>query len=103
MGRELIELGLTLQAGAGESSRINDPTLVRWTDEALNYILTSATSSSPVPLALFLRGDLSSSGGELSPSPKLEQLVDALPTQLSLPTSPRRQNSPSATSSPPRT
>lgn len=35
---------------------------MRWTDEALNHILTSASSSSPVPLALFLRGELSSSG-----------------------------------------
>ncbi|GAA6022565.1 hypothetical protein JCM10207_006587 [Rhodosporidiobolus poonsookiae] len=50
------------QAAAGESSRISDPTLVRWTDEALNNILTSASSASPVPLALYLRGDLSSSG-----------------------------------------
>ncbi|GAA5980568.1 hypothetical protein JCM11641_006684 [Rhodosporidiobolus odoratus] len=50
------------QAAAGESSRISDPTLVRWTDEALNHILTSASSSSPVPLALYLRGDLSASG-----------------------------------------
>ena len=50
------------QASAGESSRINDPTLVRWTDEALNHILSSAASPHPVPLALYLRGDLSSSG-----------------------------------------
>ncbi|GAA5842571.1 hypothetical protein JCM11251_004907 [Rhodosporidiobolus azoricus] len=50
------------QAAAGESSRISDPTLVRWTDEALNHILSSASSASPVPLALYLRGDLSSSG-----------------------------------------
>ncbi|KAL8280645.1 hypothetical protein RQP46_006968 [Phenoliferia psychrophenolica] len=50
------------QSLAGESSRINDPTLVRWTDEALTHILTSASSSSPVPLALYLRGELSSSG-----------------------------------------
>ncbi|GAA6027371.1 hypothetical protein JCM8097_007803 [Rhodosporidiobolus ruineniae] len=50
------------QASAGESSRISDPTLVRWTDEALSHILASASSSSPVPLALFLRGDLSASG-----------------------------------------
>ncbi|BGP15894.1 hypothetical protein JCM10213_003677 [Rhodosporidiobolus nylandii] len=50
------------QAAAGESSRISDPTLVRWTDEALNHILASASSASPVPLALYLRGDLSASG-----------------------------------------
>lgn len=50
------------QAAAGESSRISDPTLVRWTDEALNHILTSASSPNPVPLALYLRGDLSASG-----------------------------------------
>jgi TPR repeat protein len=50
------------KSSAGESSRINDPTLVRWTDEALNHILASASSSSPVPLALYLRGDLASSG-----------------------------------------
>ncbi|GAA5848109.1 hypothetical protein JCM9279_007457 [Rhodotorula babjevae] len=50
------------QASAGESSRISDPTLVRWTDEALNHILASASSANPVPLALYLRGDLSASG-----------------------------------------
>ncbi|GAA5873887.1 hypothetical protein JCM8547_008631 [Rhodosporidiobolus lusitaniae] len=50
------------QASAGESSRISDPTLVRWTDEALNHILASASSATPVPLALYLRGDLSASG-----------------------------------------
>lgn len=50
------------QSAAGESSRITDPTLVRWTDEALNYILASASSPAPVPLALYLRGDLSSTG-----------------------------------------
>ncbi|BGP39864.1 hypothetical protein JCM10450v2_003837 [Rhodotorula kratochvilovae] len=50
------------QASAGESSRISDPTLVRWTDEALNHILTSASSANPAPLALYLRGDLSASG-----------------------------------------
>jgi len=50
------------QAGQGESSRINDPTLVRWTDEALNHLLGSASSQAPVPLALYLRGDLSSTG-----------------------------------------
>lgn len=51
-----------MQASAGESSRISDPTLVRWTDEALNHILASASSTNPVPLALYLRGDLSASG-----------------------------------------
>lgn len=35
---------------------------MRWTDEALNHILTSASSSAPAPLALYLRGDLSASG-----------------------------------------
>lgn len=50
------------QSSAGESSRITDPTLVRWTDEALNHILASASSPNPVPLALYLRGELSSSG-----------------------------------------
>ena len=35
---------------------------MRWTDEALTHILTSASSSNPVPLALYLRGELSSSG-----------------------------------------
>ncbi|GAA5861746.1 hypothetical protein JCM3774_002692 [Rhodotorula dairenensis] len=50
------------QSSAGESSRITDPTLVRWTDEALNHILASASSPNPVPLALYLRGDLSSTG-----------------------------------------
>ncbi|KAM0752294.1 HCP-like protein [Meredithblackwellia eburnea MCA 4105] len=50
------------QSLAGASSRINDPTLVRWTDEALTHILTSASSNNPVPLALHLRGELSSTG-----------------------------------------
>ncbi|KAK4049095.1 hypothetical protein OIO90_005565 [Microbotryomycetes sp. JL221] len=50
------------QANAGESSRITDPSLVRWTDEALKWIMTSASSNQPVALALYLRGDLSSSG-----------------------------------------
>lgn len=50
------------QASQGESSRINDPVLVRWTDEALNHVLASASSQTPVPLALYLRGDLSSTG-----------------------------------------
>ncbi|KAK4047698.1 hypothetical protein OIV83_005206 [Microbotryomycetes sp. JL201] len=50
------------QANAGESSRITDPNLVKWTDEALKWILASASSHQPVPLALYLRGDLSASG-----------------------------------------
>ncbi|SCV71219.1 BQ2448_2807 [Microbotryum intermedium] len=50
------------QATSGSSSRITDQTLVRWTDEALNLILSSAASNTPVPLALYLRGDLSSTG-----------------------------------------
>ncbi|GAA5962030.1 hypothetical protein JCM8115_002889 [Rhodotorula mucilaginosa] len=50
------------QSSAGESSRITDPTLVRWTDEALNHILASASSPNPIPLALYLRGDLSLTG-----------------------------------------
>ncbi|GAA5997911.1 uncharacterized protein JCM10292_006901 [Rhodotorula paludigena] len=50
------------QAAAGESSRITDPVLVSWTDEALKHILASASSANPVPLALYLRGDLSASG-----------------------------------------
>lgn len=58
----LTKILLFEQAAAGESSRISDPTLVRWTDEALNHILTSASSPNPVPLALYLRGDLSASG-----------------------------------------
>lgn len=58
------------QAQAGESSRINDPLLVRWTDEALNHILSSAASNAPVPLALYLRGDLSATGSFPSYRPK---------------------------------
>lgn len=58
------------QSQAGESSRINDPVLVRWTDEALNHILASATSPAPVPLAMYLRGDLSASGSFPSYRPK---------------------------------
>lgn len=50
------------QASAGESSRINDPLLVQWVDEALTTVLASASSPQPVPLALYLRGDLSSTG-----------------------------------------
>lgn len=58
---------------------------MRWTDEALNYILTSATSSSPVPLALFLRGDLSSSGGELLFSYRPAQPADLILTRAAFP------------------
>lgn len=36
----------------------------------MNHILTSASSPSPVPLALYLRGDLSSSGSFPSYRPK---------------------------------
>ena len=36
--------------------------MVRWTDEALSHILASASSPNPVPLALYLRGDLASTG-----------------------------------------
>ncbi|SCZ99577.1 BZ3500_MvSof-1268-A1-R1_Chr3-1g06116 [Microbotryum saponariae] len=50
------------QSISRNSSRITDQTLVRWTDEALNLILSSAASSTPVPLALYFRGDLSSTG-----------------------------------------
>lgn len=58
------------QASAGEATRINDPTLVRWTDEALTSILQSAASPNPVPLALYLRGDLSTTGSFPSYRPK---------------------------------
>ncbi|GAA5989578.1 hypothetical protein JCM10908_000538 [Rhodotorula pacifica] len=60
--KQVLKLIERHQSSAGESSRITDPTLVRWTDEALNHILTSASSPNPVPLALYLRGDLSSTG-----------------------------------------
>lgn len=56
----------------GEFSKITDPTLVKWTDEAIRLILTTADNSMststgnngnfPVPEALYLRGELSSSG-----------------------------------------
>lgn len=52
----------------GEFSKITDPTLVKWTDEAIRLILTTADNSmnpslgNPVPEALYLRGELSSSG-----------------------------------------
>lgn len=60
--KQILKFIERTQASAGESSRISDPTLVRWTDEALNHILSSAASPQPVPLALYLRGDLSASG-----------------------------------------
>lgn len=49
-------------SSSGEFSKITDPTLVKWTDEAIRLILTTADSSNPVPEALYLRGELSSSG-----------------------------------------
>lgn len=51
-------------ASSGEFSKITDPVLVKWTDESIRLIISLADSSSgtPVPEALYLRGELSSSG-----------------------------------------
>jgi TPR repeat protein len=43
---------------------------VQYTHDALSYILESAASPNPVPLASYLRGDLSSSGAFPSYQPK---------------------------------
>ena len=51
-------------AASGEFSKITDPVLVKWTDESIRLIISSADSATgnPVPEALYLRGELSSSG-----------------------------------------
>ena len=49
-------------AAASENGKITDPTLVKWTDEAIRTILTHAEAANPVPEALYLRGELSNSG-----------------------------------------
>jgi len=43
-------------------SKITDPTLVKWTDEAIRSILSYAETAPPHPEALYLRGELSNSG-----------------------------------------
>jgi hypothetical protein len=60
---KFVERHQACSAG-GEYSKITDPTLVKWTDEAIRLILSTAdnVSSNPVPEALYLRGELSSSG-----------------------------------------
>lgn len=45
-----------------DGSKISEPNLVKWTDEAISIILRSATSPRPEPEALYLRGDLQASG-----------------------------------------
>ena len=60
--KQVLKFVERFQSSAGESSRISDPLLVSFTDEALRTILSSAASPSPVPLALYLRGDLAASG-----------------------------------------
>lgn len=53
-------------SSSGETSKITDPVLVKWTDESLRIILQfaepQATPSGPVAEALYLRGELSNSG-----------------------------------------
>lgn len=50
-------------SAGGEFSKITDPTLVKWTDESIRLILSLADNvASPVSEALYLRGELSSSG-----------------------------------------
>jgi len=48
---------------SGETSKITDPVLVKWTDESIRIILQYAEiQPNPVPEALYLRGELSNSG-----------------------------------------
>ncbi|KAH8923364.1 HCP-like protein [Atractiella rhizophila] len=62
--REVLKFIERFQSSAASSSpnspeagRITDPQLVRWTDEALKFILGSS-----LPLATYLQGELSSTG-----------------------------------------
>lgn len=45
-----------------DSTKISEPSLVKWTDEAISIIIRSASSPRPEPEALYLRGDLQASG-----------------------------------------
>ncbi|SPC64403.1 related to SKT5 - protoplast regeneration and killer toxin resistance protein [Ustilago sp. UG-2017b] len=45
-----------------DGSKISEPYLVRWTDEAISIITRNASSQNPEPEALYLRGDLQASG-----------------------------------------
>lgn len=59
---KFVERHQAASAG-GEFSKITDPTLVKWTDESIRLILSYADNvTNPVPEALYLRGELSSSG-----------------------------------------
>ena len=49
-------------SSTNEFGKITDPVLVRWTDEAIRNILSSADLIPPVPEALYFRGELSNSG-----------------------------------------
>lgn len=45
-----------------DGTKISEPNLVKWTDEAISIITANASSPRPEPEALFLRGDLQASG-----------------------------------------
>ena len=45
-----------------DGSKISEPNLVKWTDEAISIIIRNASSPHPEPEALYLRGDLQASG-----------------------------------------
>ncbi|SNX85092.1 related to SKT5 - protoplast regeneration and killer toxin resistance protein [Melanopsichium pennsylvanicum] len=45
-----------------DGSKISEPNLVKWTDEAISIIIRNASSQRPEPEALYLRGDLQASG-----------------------------------------
>ena len=49
-------------SSTNEFGKITDSVLVKWTDESIRTILSSAELSPPVPEALYLRGELSNSG-----------------------------------------
>ncbi|PWN23378.1 HCP-like protein, partial [Microstroma glucosiphilum] len=46
----------------GTAAKVNDPTLLRWIDDAMATINRRAGASPPDPEALYLRGDLKASG-----------------------------------------
>lgn len=45
-----------------DGSKISEPGLVKWTDDAISIIARNASSQRPEPEALYLRGDLQASG-----------------------------------------
>lgn len=51
-----------LERNFSDGSKISEPYLVRWTDEAISIIIRNASSQNPEPEALYLRGDLQASG-----------------------------------------